>query len=206
VKTFLALCFFFSFPYFLYAAPQVYEFSGQNGKKQIVFYSKATVEDFDGTASEVTGTLSVDFSKSNLALSGAIGIPVSSMNTGMSMRDTHMMSRDWLDAETYPSIQFVLSLAVAQKVISKKDGEWQVEAVGDFKLKGRSKKMTVPTTIKKKGEDVLVSGEFVVPLREFGIYGPTAMKMLGLRVANDVRVVFKLVGKSGPGWPASHRK
>ncbi len=206
MKTFLAFCFSFSLPFLLQAAPQVYEFSGQNGKKQITFYSKATVEDFDGTASEVTGTLSVDFSKPKLALSGAIGIPVSSMNTGMAMRDTHMMSRDWLDAETYPSIQFVLSSAATQKVVSRKEGEWKMEVSGDFKLKGRSRKMTVPTVIKKKGDDVWVSGEFVVPLREFGIYGPTAMRMLGLRVANEVRVVFKLVGKSGPAWPASHRK
>ena len=187
-------------PSLLFAAPQTYSLSGFHAKNQIAFFSKATVEDFEGTASDVAGSVAVDFSKPNLNLRAVVSVPVHSMSTGLTLKDTHMKSREWLDAEHYPVIQFTLLPATKQKVVRKGNDEWVIQSVGEFTLKGQSKQITVPVVLKKNGDDILIKGQFLVPIQEFGIRGPTATRIIGLKVSSDVKVTFKLVGKTEKGW------
>lgn len=184
-----------AWPALLSARSQAYKFSDQNGKNQILFYSKASLEDFEGTAASFSGTARIDFKKPNLDLSGGVTVVVASLQTGLAMRDTHMRSQDWLDADHYPTLQFELKSSGVQLVVKKNADEFRATSEGLFQLKNKQKLIRVPITIQKKGDTILVSGDFTVPIEDFGIHGPPAMKILGLRVSPNVQVRFKLVGK-----------
>ncbi len=178
--------------------------AGKNATNQITFYSKAPVEDFEGVAEELSGAVTLDFSKPNFNLEGWVSVPVASMNTGMAMRDQHMRSADWLNAEKYPVIQFTLAAAPEQTVKKKGENQWVLNAVGQFHLKGHEKKMIVPLTLTKgisRGEEqISVVGRFNVSLKEFGITGPRALNIIGARVGDEVVVKFKIVGKKEKEW------
>jgi polyisoprenoid-binding protein YceI len=182
------------------AAPQTYEFTGHANKNQIQFISKSVVEDFEGTASQFHGNLTLDSSKPGLALRGIISVAVDSMQTGISLRDTHLRSRDWMDSSRYPALRFEIDPAARNKAVQKSPNEWSTVIEGTLTIKGRSKKIQVPVSLKLAGEELTVKGAFSVPLEDFGIHGPSAMKIIGVKVSPNVQVVLKLVGQREKPW------
>ncbi len=183
-----------------------YSLSDANGKKQIVFESKAPVEYMEGTAEGITGTIVMDVSKPNLALQASVGVPVDRMQTGNEMRDEHMRSDAWLNAARYPGIRFELSPGSDTTVTKKGEGVWAVKADGLFTLKGVTKPVTVPLTLKQSGKKIFIDGRFTVHLEDYGVNGPIGIKMIGMKVSPDVQVVLNLTGAQDPGWGALSKK
>lgn len=183
-----------------FAKPSSYNLSDKNASKQIVFESKAPVEYIEGVAEGIAGMITLDERDPKLGLSAMVSVPVDGMRTGNAKRDEHLRSSEWLNAERNPSIRFDLSPGDQRTVVKKGEGHWFVKAKGSFFLKGKSKFMEVPVTIKKHGEKLHVDGRFSVNLEEFGVYGPAGIKMIGVKVAPDVRVRFRLVGVADVGW------
>jgi polyisoprenoid-binding protein YceI len=188
------------------AASQTYTLSDANGKKQITFESKAPVEYMLGIAEGISGTIVMDPTKPDLGLEAMVSVPVSQMQTGNDMRDEHLRSDTWLNAVKYPGIRFELTSTSENKVSKKADGSWLVKADGVFTLKGISRAMVVPVTLKQAGNKLRVSGRFSVHLEDFGVNGPMGIKMIGLKVAPDVQVNVNLVGSADPGWDSLPKK
>lgn len=176
----------------LQAIEKTYRFQDRNGKNQVRFYSEAPMENIDGEAGRISG--SVSFDPQLLTLNGSLSVPVVGMNTGMAMRDEHMRSKDWLDAATYPTIQFAL-LPLDKSAIRKgKNDSWLVSARGIFSLKGKQKEITTSVKMVLKNKKLTIIGQFSVNLKEFGIKGPAAMNFIGARVGENVQVKLNLVG------------
>lgn len=76
-------------------------------RSTITFTSDAPGERFVGTAGELSGTISTD-TANFAATTGTISFPVSSMNTGNTLRDRHMRGSDWLNADANPQISFTI--------------------------------------------------------------------------------------------------
>lgn len=183
-----------------------YSFSEKNAKDQIGFRSKATVEDFDGKATQLNGAMTIDPENPALSLTATINVPVQSMTTELEMRDKHMKSSEWLDAEKFPGIQFTLLSSKDLSVKKIAPQEWEAKVKGNFELKGQSKEIEVPVKIKIEKEKIFISGSFFVHLSDYGIHGPAALKMIGLKVSNDVQVMLKLVGVLDAGWSKVKKK
>jgi len=162
------------------------------------------LEGFEGVVNEFDGTASVDFAQNNLELKGLINLPVMAMSTGITLRDVHMRSKDWLNEDRYSHIRFELEEGWKQRVKKKGRDKWFVLAQGRFTLKGRSKDIEIPLTFERKktekGETLYIKGSFVVTLAEYGIRGPTAMKMIGAKVSPYIKVTIKLVGHDIAGF------
>lgn len=69
-----------------------------------------------------------------------VSIPVSSVNTGNEKRNAHLMSEDFFEAETYPSITFV-----SESVRRVSENELLVR--GPLTIKGQTRTVELPVTI-----------------------------------------------------------
>jgi polyisoprenoid-binding protein YceI len=89
-----------------------------------------------GAFSGVTGTL--DFDESDYAKSRVeVSIPAAAVDTGMEMRDNHLRSADFLDAENFPSLTFTSTS------IARKGNRWAI--AGDLTIRGVTRPVVLDT-------------------------------------------------------------
>lgn len=192
--------------------------NGMHGKKRIVlnnkvgenlskFISAAPLEEIRGTANDMSGTFTLDVD--NLEASrGNILVEVKSMQTGVASRDNHMIGKDWLDAETYPTITFELSGLQNVQIIKDDNAiaEIRATAIGTFTMHGESKEITAPVSIKyvkesaatkqrADGDLAMVSGTFQVALKDFKVKG--AGGIVGKKVGEVIQIELSLFGATG---------
>ncbi len=163
------------------------EFTGD-----FVFLSDAPVETIEGTVPGAAGhvtTNTEDLSQTT----GSISVPVKGMKTGNKKRDKHVVGKQWLEAKKYPVISFEIQ---SVNVVSIDDAAEvkvaELEATGQFSLHGQTKEMTIPLTLKWKGDKVKVSAEFEVALADYAVAGKKGV--VGERVGTSIKLTANLTG------------
>ena len=111
-----------------------YRFGTKPQLTNVTAESKTDLETVIASSSVLAGVAAVDAEKGLGKVK--LVIPVKSLKTGIEMRDEHLRSASWLDAEKTPDIVFE-----STKVTKKDDKTWTVE--GTFTMHGVSKGMTV---------------------------------------------------------------
>lgn len=177
---------------------QTFNFVDKMGRNQATFYSETPIEDINGTASEITGTATLEVSDFS-TLKGKIEITVESFKTGIEMRDGHIHGKNWLDSELFPLVSFeIKSVSDIQKV---SDTKLTAKVTGDFSLHGVTKEITTEvkaqlleesekTKSRMKGDLLSVRASFNVKLSEFGVEN----NVIGNKVADDIEVGINMVG------------
>ena len=89
-----------------------------------------------GRFDDVTADLELDDPNDPTTGSGTVTVKAASVNTGSEMRDNHLRSPDFFDAEKYPDIVFRL------KSISKA-GDDKYKVTGDLTIKGITQEITL---------------------------------------------------------------
>jgi polyisoprenoid-binding protein YceI len=170
------------------------------GTNQASFNSKAPLEDISGTASIVKGTFSLD--PSNIeATTGKIEVPITSMKTGVDLRDQHLLGKDWLDADANPNITFEIKKISGVQVTSSSNGKGIAKgmAEGMFTVHGVAKPASFPIEIqyleKSPADVVMIKSEFTVSLKEHNIAGKKGI--VGSKVAETINVKVSLFGSTG---------
>lgn len=98
------------------------------------------ISEFYGTLPGATGTLSLD--PRNLASAKLdVSVPVASVSTTNKTLDEELVSADWFDAATYPTMRFV-----STKVV--KTGASTADVTGNLTLHGVTKPVTLKATFK----------------------------------------------------------
>lgn len=169
-----------------------------NPTQQIAQVESATeLETFVGRTSAVTGSITADFKKKTAT--GKIAVEVKSIETGLALRDEHMRSAQWLDAEKYPQIVF------EAKSVKQTSGD-NFTVTGTFTLHGVTKTLTVPATVKYraassataaagfKGDILLVKSSFSAKLADYGIKVPA---MAASKVASTVKISITVYAQTG---------
>jgi polyisoprenoid-binding protein YceI len=117
-----------------------------------------------------------------------VTVPLSKLETGISLRDSHMHEK-YLESQKYPIAQ----LAVARSAIKFPGPGQTTEATvpGTLALHGQSKTVPVHYRATRNGAAFEVKGDLKVDFREFGIQIPS---YLGATVKPpvDVNVAFVL--------------
>lgn len=161
-------------------------------ESRVLFQSEARLETFNGVAEKVRGAIALDPDDLRNA-SGSVRVDVRSMKTGIKLRDEHLQSSNWLDAERYPEIVFMLDRIVgAQRLVDK--GEVNLRLEGKFSLHGITKPMTVDAKVRydaSKNEVVFMT-RFKVKLEDYGISIPT---LVALKVAREITVRATIVAR-----------
>jgi len=180
---------------------QIFNFDDKSGRNQATFYSATPLEDINGTANDISGSVSFDPANFSKTIKGKIAVKVASINTGIELRNTHMKSANWLNAEKYPELVFEIKSVSNVKQIENNKLEFKVS--GNFLMHGVSKEVTADAeaayleeseqTKKRAPGDLLgVRAKFFVKLSEFGIEN----QVVGNKVAEVIEVGVNIVGSN----------
>jgi len=178
---------------------KTFTFEDKGGRNQATFFSTTPLEDITGTANGVKGSVSFDVKDVAKTIKGSIVVTVESMKSGIDLRDEHLKSANWLDAEKYPEIKF--EITSLKDVISKDVNKMTGTIYGKFTLHGVTKEISAPVeltylveseqTKKRAPGDLLgVNAQFNVRLSDFGINND----VVGNKVAEDIEIKFGVVG------------
>jgi polyisoprenoid-binding protein YceI len=180
---------------------QSFNLKDERGRNQAAFFSKTPIEDITGTASGISGIVSLDPANVAKTIKATINVDVATMKTGIGMRDDHVKSDSWLNAEKYPSISFALK--ELKKIKQKAPNVLEGIASGEFTMHGTNVPMEIPVTLtyvveseqsKKRapGDLLSVRGKGKLQLSKFGIKND----VIGLKVADDIEFELNAVGSN----------
>ena len=126
----------------------------------------------------------VDFDPAKPAAARAsVEIDLNSFDSGTPELDTEVKRKPWLNLAVFPSAKFV---STAFKPL----GGNRYEIAGKLSIKGQTRDITAPITLRKDGAATVFEGAFTLLRLQFGIGdGPWADTDT---VANEVQVRFKL--------------
>ena len=103
-----------------------------------------------------------------------VTVDVNTINTGIDSRDKHLKEEDYFDAVKYPTIRFV-STSVSPGNIT-----------GNITIKGVTKKISFPFTVKPSGKGYLFEGNFSINRKDFGVGSGSAV------LGDNVNVLLKV--------------
>jgi polyisoprenoid-binding protein YceI len=179
---------------------QSFNFADKGGRNQATFFSTTPLEDINGLTNDVKGNVTLDPNDLK-TLKGKISVSVASIKTGIELRDEHMRSEDWLNADAFPEITF--NIKSVSDIKSLADNKLQAKITGDITIHGVTKEVTSNATLtfldeseqtklRAPGDLLGVQAKFNVRLSEFGVKN----KIVGQKVAETVEVGVNMVGSN----------
>ena len=106
----------------------------------------------------------IQFDPANLTSSNfEATIDVSTINTGIDMRDEHLRSDDYFDAKNYPTIKFVSTK------VSPSNRSGTLYVVGNLTIRNITKEISFPFKATPQEAGFLFSGEFKINRRDFKV-------------------------------------
>jgi polyisoprenoid-binding protein YceI len=179
---------------------QTFNFEDKYGRNQVSFFSTTPLEDVTGLSNDVKGKVTFDVSDIK-TLKGSVSISASSIKTGIDLRDEHMKSKNWLDAENYPQITFVIKSVNDVKVIA--DNKLQAKVTGDFTVHGVTKQVIADVTMtyldandetkqRAPGDLLGVQAKFNIVLSDYGVEN----MVVGQRVSDNIEISANIVGSN----------
>ena len=182
------------------AGEQTFSFEDEVGRNQAMFFSSTPLEDVTGLSNDVKGTITFDVNDV-FTLKGSISISTASLKTGIELRDGHLQSADWLDAESYPEITYVIKNVSNVKTIE--DNKLEVKVTGDFTAHGVTKEVIADVTMtyldeseqtKKKalGDLLGVVAKFSIVLSDYEV----EHMVVGQKVADSIEITVTMVGSN----------
>lgn len=122
-----------------HAAPTSFDFKDPKGVNNIVFELDAPLESINGTANDITG--SVTFDPENVAATtGKIIVASKSLTVPNPMMKEHLDSEKWLNVAKNPEITFEIKTL---SDIETKGNVTEASITGIFTLNGVSKEITI---------------------------------------------------------------
>jgi polyisoprenoid-binding protein YceI len=112
-----------------------------------------------GTMKALKGTASLDHAG---AITATVELDASSVNTKNAKRDKHLLTGDFFDVATYPTMTFTATSARAT-------GPGKVELDGEFTVLGQSRAVTVPAAYALAGDTVTIRGELEIDRSHWGM-------------------------------------
>ncbi len=88
-----------------------------------------------------------------------VSADVSTINTGIDSRDSHLQKEEYFNVDKYPNISFTSTTISAGNV------------TGNLTIKGVTKSINFPFTVKSLGAGYLFEGSFTINRRDFNVGG-----------------------------------
>lgn len=168
----------------------------------VSFTSEAPLEDFVGTTNQIHGYVVFDPADPGKGAAGKFSVPVSSLETGIPLRNEHLQSEMWLDASDHPKITFEFSEVSNLREMKKSAGHTVYEGrlTGGLTVHGVTREVHVPVKVSYMQENeqtrkrlpgnlLIGRAEFEVPLADHGVKG--AEGVVGFRVSESIEVEIR---------------
>lgn len=167
----------------------------------VSFRSDALLETIVGTSTALSGTVSTDLANPS-STTATVSFPVTSLVTGVDMRDEHLHGADWLNAAEFPEVTFALSGAEFAAGTALTHGvAVQGTVSGTLTIRGVAQPISAPATVtyyevanvqNTYGIDanvLRVESTFDIALSSFGIAIP---EVLQTKVADTQSITVRL--------------
>lgn len=175
--------------------------------RQIYFESNAPLENIKGQSNKVIGFAVASTSRDNL-VAGEWHLPVTSMKTGIDLRDEHLAGGDWLDAKSHPDIVFQLQKTenVSLEKQSASFSTYSGTLVGDLTMHGVTRPIRVEgarftflpasaqTAGVARGDLLAVRAKLSVRLADYGVSHPVIGDKVAETVTIDVALYHSTIG------------
>ncbi len=176
------------------ALAERYEIVAGSGT-EVVFKSRAPMENFEGKTGQVQGWLEADLAALGQKVEMEVSVDLASFDTGKGKRNRHMRENHF-ETEKYPRAVFrggtVSAVSTPKLPVG---GEATLTLTGQLDLHGVAREMSCEVTLKRPAEgELLVEARFEVLLPDHQIERP---KFLVMKLAEDQKVIAKLVLKQG---------
>lgn len=149
-------------------------------RSQVRFHATSRLMDADGRFTRFGGEVRLDDGR--LATAAArLTAEVASLDTGIGLRDTHLRSADFLDAERHPRATFVTT--------GVRPAGDRLVVSGELTIRGVTRPVTLPVTATLTGTTLRVGGELTLNRRHFGVAYQSRLNPVG----DEVKVSFDLV-------------
>jgi polyisoprenoid-binding protein YceI len=185
---------------------QTFHFNDEMGRNQATFFSHAPFEDITGLSNEVNGWVSFDIHDVKNTLTGEVFIKTASIKTGIENRDEHLRTSEWLNAEAYPNISFVIK--EIETINNNFSNKLRLTVLGDFTVRGVTKQEYSDVTMEYLEESELtitrmpgdllgVKAKFNINLSDYGV----RHMLIGKRVSEEVEITANIIGTNASDIP-----
>jgi len=175
-------------------------FNFEDKRNQVKFFSTTPLEDITGISNDVKGKVTLNVSDIK-TMKGSIIISVASIKTAIDLRDEHLRSENWLDAENYPEISFIIKKVGDVKVAE--DNRIEAKVTGDFTAHGVTKETIADVTLTyldaseqtkqyAPGDLLGVQAKFNIALSDFEVEN----MVVGQKVADEIEITATLRGSN----------
>jgi len=179
---------------------QMFSFTDKYGRNQASFFSTTPLEDITGVSNDVQGNVTFDVNDFS-TLKGKILISVASLKTGIDLRDEHLRSANWLDAESYPEAVFEIKKVSDIQVLEA--NKLRSKVTGDFTTHGVTREVVADATVtyldesedtkqRAPGDLLGVQAKFKIVLSEFDVDN----SVLGQKVSDKIEISVNIVGSN----------
>ena len=152
-------------------------FRVQPEASEITFRATSRLMNADGHFSRFSGEVIVDPAVPTSARI-SLSIDAASLDTGIGMRDRHLRSADFFDAERFPTIVF--------RSVRVEAAGRRATVVGRLSLHGVTREIALPVDVQMSDAALVASGEFIVNRGDYGMNYNSLLNPIG----NEVRVAF----------------
>jgi polyisoprenoid-binding protein YceI len=175
-------------------------FNFEDKRNQVKFFSTTPLEDITGISNAVKGKVTLNVSDIK-NMKGSISIPVSSIKTAIDLRDEHLRSENWLDADNYPEITFTIKKVGDVKVAA--DNKLEAKVTGDFTAHGVTKEVVADVSLTyldaseqtkqyAPGDLLGVQAKFNITLSDFEVEN----MVVGQKVSESIEITVTLRGSN----------
>ena len=128
----------------LFATATEFNFDDPKKVNSILISLDSEVEPIMGTASGITGTIKFDPDDPQ-STTGKLIIAAKDIHTSNPRMTKVLHSEDWINVQEYPTVEF--NIKEVTNVAKRGETRYELEAGGDFMLKGVTKKLKVELTL-----------------------------------------------------------
>lgn len=184
------------------ARADVRRFAIERSRSRGVFVSDAVLDTFEGQTRAMHGQIQVDFERLQ-ATRGHVQFPVSSLRTGIELRDEHLRGESWLDAKKHPHIRFEITKVEGASALAPGQTV-EVQVHGRITIHGVTRPVKAKVKVTRSAaqgdapERLRIRGQFKIKLTDFGISVPLPVR---LKVSNEILVKVDLSARAMPAGP-----
>lgn len=181
---------------------QTFVVDTKDARNQAQFVSDAPFEKINGLVSGLDATVMINSKDITQKPMGKVKVAITSIKTGIDLRDEHLRSEMWLNSGKYPYAEFQLTGIKNQSSKTLTDGQ-KVKAtlLGKFSVHGVTKDIEVPATLtyfkesektkaRTPGNLLVANASFNIKLSDYGVKIPD---MVVGKVNEEVQITTNFV-------------
>ena len=155
-------------------------YAQQITQAEVTFKIKNAGLNVDGSLGGFKGEINFDPQNPGSSTMEA-SVDVSTIDTGIGMRDKHLKKDDYFDVEKYPRISM-------QSTSIKPAGEGSYEGKFDLTIKGKTQEVVIPFTVDASNNAYLLKGSFEINRQDFGVGGNSLTLSDNVTVSIEIEV------------------